>query len=45
MSTQENSPNRPAGVPEENVYESTHWTIYLCYGVAVLAIAVLLFGE
>ena len=37
--------SRPEGVPEENVYNTTHWTIYLGYGVAVLAIAALLFGE
>ena len=40
-----NETNRPAGVPEENVYNSTHWTIYLGDGIAVLAIAALLFGE
>ena len=36
---------RPAGVPEENVYNTTHWTIYVGYGIAVLAIAAILFGE
>lgn len=39
-----NTSTRPANVPEENVYESVHWTIILGYGVAVLSIAVLLFG-
>lgn len=45
MSSHENKHVRPEGVPEENVYELTHWTIFLGYGVAVLAIAALLFGE
>lgn len=36
---------RPASVPEEIVYNTTHWTIYLGYGIAVLAIAALLFGQ
>ena len=45
MSSQNDTENRPAGVPEENVYETTHWTIFLGYGVAILAIAILLFGE
>ena len=40
-----NLKTRPANVPEENVYGSVHWTIYIGYGIAVLAIAALLFGE
>ena len=36
---------RPDNVPEENVYETVHWTIYLGYGVAVLSLAALLFGS
>ncbi|MGC6517901.1 MAG: hypothetical protein ACON49_07745 [Candidatus Puniceispirillaceae bacterium] len=45
MASKSEQNQRPAGVPEENVYKTTHWTIYLGYGVAVLAIAVLLFGQ
>ncbi|MGC6531091.1 MAG: hypothetical protein ACON4G_08745 [Candidatus Puniceispirillaceae bacterium] len=37
--------NRPANVPEENVYNGLHWTIILGYGLGVVALAVLLFGE
>ena len=36
--------SRPTGVPEENVYNGVHWSIYIGYGVAVLALALLLFG-
>ena len=45
MAANTDQKSRPAGVPEENVYEKTHWTIYLGYGIAVIAIAVLLFGQ
>lgn len=45
MSAKQNGHNRPDNVPEENVYNSTHWTIMLGYGVAVLALVALLFGE
>lgn len=44
MSSKPGAKPRPEGVPEENVYHTTHWTIYLGYGIAALAIAVLLFG-
>lgn len=29
--------NTPQGVPDENVYESAHWTIYLGYALALVA--------
>lgn len=45
MASKSDAKQRPAGVPEENVYNTTHWTIYLGYGIAVLAIAAILFGE
>ena len=45
MASETEQKTRPAGVPEENVYNTTHWTIYLGYGIAVLAIAALLFGQ
>ena len=45
MASQSNNKTRPANVPEENVYNTTHWTIYLGYGIAVLSIAALLFGQ
>lgn len=45
MANANNAKQRPDNVPEENVYESVHWTIYLGYGVAVLSLAALLFGS
>lgn len=38
----ENKKQRPPGVPEENVYKSVHWTIVLAFGIAVIAIYLLL---
>ena len=36
---------RPEGVPEENVYNSLHWTIILTYVAAGIALYLLLTGE
>ncbi|MDA0846368.1 MAG: hypothetical protein O3C44_10610 [Proteobacteria bacterium] len=33
---------RPAHVPEENVYEKTHWLLILAYLVAALAVFLLI---
>ena len=33
---------RPAHVPEENVYEKTHWLIIFAYLVATLAVYLLI---
>ena len=35
---------RPSGVPEENVYMSTHWMIIVTYIVAAAAIYLLING-
>ena len=45
MANANKTSTRPDNVPEENVYETVHWTIYLGYGVAVLSLAALLFGS
>ena len=45
MANANNLKQRPDSVPEENVYETVHWTIYLGYGVAILSLAALLFGS
>ena len=34
--------SRPAHVPEENVYEKTHWLLILAYLVAALAVYLLI---
>ena len=33
---------RPAHVPEENVYEKTHWLLIVTYLVALLAVYLLI---
>ena len=33
---------RPAHVPEENVYEKTHWLLIVTYVVAALAVYLLI---
>jgi len=33
---------RPANVPEENVYEKTHWLLIVTYLVAALALYLLI---
>jgi len=33
---------RPANVPEENVYEKTHWLLILTYLVAAVAVYLLI---
>ena len=38
MANANKTSTRPDNVPEENVYETVHWTIYLGYGVAVLSL-------
>jgi hypothetical protein len=35
---------RPANVPEENVYSRTHWMVLVTYIVAIGAVALLLQG-
>ena len=35
---------RPAHVPEENVYEKTHWLLIVTYLVAALAVCLLVTG-
>ena len=35
----------PKGVPEENVYNSTHFLIYLFYAISVAAIVWLLVSQ
>tara|TARA_B100000900_G_C20139366_1_gene537304 strand:+ start:426 stop:563 length:138 start_codon:yes stop_codon:yes gene_type:complete len=35
---------RPAHVPEENVYEKTHWLLIVTYLVAALAVYLLVAG-
>ena len=35
---------RPAHVPEENVYEKTHWLLVATYLVAALAVYLLITG-
>jgi len=35
---------RPAHVPEENVYEKTHWLLVATYLVAALAVYLLIAG-
>jgi len=38
------SKTRPAGVPEENVYEKMHWMVILTYAAAIAAVALLMHG-
>jgi len=38
------SKERPAGVPEENTYNSVHWSILLGYALAAAALYLLLFA-
>ena len=33
---------RPANVPEENVYNSIHWMVILAFGVAISGVTILL---
>ena len=35
---------RPANVPEENVYEKTHWLLIITYLVAAVAVYLLIAG-
>ena len=35
---------RPAHVPEENVYEKTHWLLIITYLVAAVAVYLLIAG-
>lgn len=35
---------RPANVPEENVYSRMHWMVIVTYGAAIGAIAMLMIG-
>jgi hypothetical protein len=35
---------RPAHVPEENVYDKTHWMLIVTFIVAIAAVALLLQG-
>ena len=35
---------RPAHVPEENVYEKTHWLLIVTYLVAAVAVYLLIAG-
>ena len=41
MVTSEQKP-RPANVPEENIYEKTHWLMIVTYLVASLAVYLLI---
>ena len=36
--------SRPAHVPEENVYEKTHWLLIITYLVAAVAVYLLIAG-
>ena len=38
------SKERPANVPEENVYSRTHWMVLVTYIVAIGAVTLLLQG-
>jgi len=42
MASTETKKNRPAGVPEENVYNSLHWSIIVAYLAAAGALFLLL---
>ena len=40
----ESAKQRPAHVPEENVYSRTHWMVLVTYFVAIGAVTLLLQG-
>ena len=42
MANSDTQKQRPAGVPEENVYNSMHWTVLLAYLAAAGALFLLL---
>lgn len=44
MANTNSTKERPAGVPEENVYNSVHWSILLGYALAAAALYLLLFS-
>lgn len=35
----------PEGVPEENVYENTHFLLYIFYAIAIASIVLLLVNQ
>ena len=35
----------PDGIPEENIYDKTHYLIYLFYGIGVGAVVLLLVNQ
>ena len=43
-SAKESAKQRPANVPEENVYSRMHWMVVVTYVVAIGAIAMLMIG-
>lgn len=42
MATTDTNKSRPAGVPEENVYNSLHWSVIIAYLAAAGALVLLL---
>ncbi|MDB9915864.1 hypothetical protein OAD30_03455 [Alphaproteobacteria bacterium] len=40
-----NKKKLPNGIPEENIYDKTHYLVYLFYAIAVGAVALLLVNQ